>query len=117
VLDFVIDFAYSPFALNQGQKQVFALTVELFAEQESRVYSVSEITRAIKTTLEDSLPTVWIEGEISNFTHHSSGHMYFFSKRRRCANQLCDVAKPHRHFAVCPAGRDENTGTWQYSGL
>ncbi len=80
MLDFVIDFAYSPFALNQGQKQVFALTVELFAEQESRVYSVSEITRAIKTTLEDSLPTVWIEGEISNFIHHSSGHMYFSLK-------------------------------------
>ncbi|MDO8526033.1 MAG: exodeoxyribonuclease VII large subunit [Candidatus Omnitrophota bacterium] len=27
--------------------------------------------------LEDSFPAVWIEGEISNFVLHSSGHMYF----------------------------------------
>jgi len=27
--------------------------------------------------LEDSFPGVWVEGEISNFVLHSSGHMYF----------------------------------------
>ena len=30
--------------------------------------------------LEDSFPAVWVEGEISNFVHHSSGHMYFTLK-------------------------------------
>ncbi|RKY67857.1 MAG: exodeoxyribonuclease VII large subunit [Candidatus Latescibacterota bacterium] len=45
-----------------------------------RPYTVSEITRRIKGLLETSLPTVWIQGEISNFTWHSSGHLYFTLK-------------------------------------
>ncbi len=44
------------------------------------VYSVSGLTKEIKTVLESSLPFVWVEGEISNFVHHSSGHMYFSLK-------------------------------------
>jgi|GEM_PF-5963930 len=35
-----------------------------------RVYHVSEITRAIKSQLEDLFPAVWVEGEISNFKAH-----------------------------------------------
>ncbi|MBH30802.1 MAG: exodeoxyribonuclease VII large subunit [Candidatus Marinimicrobia bacterium] len=42
------------------------------------VYSVSEITTEIKVLLNGAFSSVWIEGEISNFTHHfASGHMYF----------------------------------------
>ena len=48
--------------------------------EQTRVYSVSEITSVIKTLLEESLPTVWIEGEISNIKFHSSGHIYFTLK-------------------------------------
>ncbi|MBN2001341.1 exodeoxyribonuclease VII large subunit [candidate division KSB1 bacterium] len=44
------------------------------------VYSVSGLTKEIKTILESSLPFVWVEGEVSNFVHHSSGHMYFSLK-------------------------------------
>ena len=44
------------------------------------IFSVSEITREIKELLELNLPTVWVRGEISNFVHHSSGHMYFSLK-------------------------------------
>jgi len=47
---------------------------------ERRVYSVSEITREIKITLEQGFPPLWIEGEISNFKKHSSGHSYFSLK-------------------------------------
>ncbi len=43
-------------------------------------YTVSEITRLVKLTLEDSFYSVWVEGEISNFTRHSSGHIYFTLK-------------------------------------
>jgi len=42
--------------------------------------TVSQLTREIKILLENSLPVVWLEGEISNFKHHSSGHMYFSLK-------------------------------------
>ncbi len=44
---------------------------------EKRIYTVSEITKNIQVILEQAFPGVWIEGEISNFVLHSSGHMYF----------------------------------------
>lgn len=44
------------------------------------VYSVSEITREIKVLLEGDFSSLWIEGEISNFKRHSSGHLYFSLK-------------------------------------
>lgn len=48
--------------------------------QERKVYSVSEITRDIRLLLEDSFRKVWIEGEVSNFILHTSGHCYFSIK-------------------------------------
>jgi exodeoxyribonuclease VII large subunit len=45
-----------------------------------RVYSVSELTRRIKQTLEDEVGHVWVEGEISNFKVYASGHAYFSLK-------------------------------------
>ena len=45
-----------------------------------RIYTVSEVTREIRTTLEDKFPTIWVEGEISNLKKHSSGHLYFSLK-------------------------------------
>jgi exodeoxyribonuclease VII large subunit len=45
-----------------------------------RVFSVSEITRQIKLLLEDGFPALWVEGEISNYKPHHSGHMYFTLK-------------------------------------
>lgn len=44
------------------------------------VLSVSDLTRQIKYSLETQFPRVWIEGEISNFKQHSSGHLYFTLK-------------------------------------
>lgn len=45
-----------------------------------RIYTITQLTREIKSVLESSFPPVWIEGEISNFIKHSSGHMYFVLK-------------------------------------
>jgi len=47
---------------------------------EGHVYSVSEVTSRIKTLIEGRFPDVWIVGEVSNCTHHSSGHTYFTLK-------------------------------------
>lgn len=46
-------------------------------KEEKHIYTVSEVTRGIKVILEDSFPAVWVEGEVSGFKHHSSGHFYF----------------------------------------
>ena len=49
---------------------------------EARVFSIKDINRYIRMKLESDelLGDVWLRGEISNFTHHSSGHMYFTLK-------------------------------------
>ncbi len=44
--------------------------------QEPKAYSVGAITRMIKDSLEGSFPSIWVDGEISNYLHHSSGHRY-----------------------------------------
>jgi len=44
-----------------------------------KIYTVSEITSEIKDSL-DQFGIVWIQGEISNCKHHSSGHIYFSLK-------------------------------------
>jgi len=49
-------------------------------EDTTDVLSVSDVTSRIKALLESEFPLVWVEGEISNFVHHSSGHMYFTLK-------------------------------------
>jgi len=43
-----------------------------------KIYTVSQITSLIKTSLENALPgRLTITGEISGFKRHSSGHCYF----------------------------------------
>ncbi|EXX86614.1 exodeoxyribonuclease VII large subunit [Paenibacillus darwinianus] len=47
-----------------------------------RIYSIKELNRYIRMKLESDglLCDIWLRGEISNYTHHSSGHMYFTLK-------------------------------------
>ena len=42
-----------------------------------QIFSVSEITKSIKFVLESSFEKISVEGEISNFKSHGSGHWYF----------------------------------------
>lgn len=46
------------------------------------VYTVTELTKNIKNALETNpyLSSIWVKGEISNLTLHSSGHIYFSLK-------------------------------------
>jgi exodeoxyribonuclease VII large subunit len=52
----------------------------LFDETERRPLTVSELTSTIRNALEARFASVWVEGEISNFKAHSSGHWYFTIK-------------------------------------
>lgn len=47
---------------------------------ERKVLSVSELTRQVKGVLELGFTDLWLQGEISNFKHHTSGHLYFTLK-------------------------------------
>ncbi|OIQ98396.1 exodeoxyribonuclease 7 large subunit [mine drainage metagenome] len=43
-------------------------------------YSVSEVSQALKRTVEQTFEHVRVKGEISGFKRHSSGHLYFALK-------------------------------------
>ncbi len=58
------------------------LTGDLFAKT-SKVFTVAELTRAIRGTLETKFGAVWVQGEISNYKLHPSGHQYFTLKDAR----------------------------------
>ncbi|MBI2873650.1 MAG: exodeoxyribonuclease VII large subunit [Firmicutes bacterium] len=46
------------------------------------ILTIGELTKLVKRLLEDDprLSRVWVRGEISNFKHHTSGHLYFTLK-------------------------------------
>jgi len=58
------------------------LTADFF-QQTARVFTVSELTRSIRGTLETKFAAVWVQGEISNYKMHPSGHQYFTLKDQR----------------------------------
>src|SRR5437016_9998564 len=59
--------------------------VDLFGNPEPappqpRVFSVSEVTKAVRVVIESAFDEVWVEGEVSNFRQQASGHQYFTLK-------------------------------------
>jgi len=50
------------------------------AVPDDKVYTVTELTSFLKDLIEKQFPSIWIVGEISNCTAHSSGHTYFTLK-------------------------------------
>lgn len=90
-----------------------------------RPYSVSEVTQAIKQTLEMEFPPVWVVGEIASWTEHSSGHRYFTLKDQSCQlkcvmwrSQQIKGFKPEAGMEVVARGRltvYERSGQYQLS--
>jgi len=59
------------------------------------IYTVHEFTLAVKSTLTTGqFNDVWIRGEISNYTNHSSGHRYFTIKDKN-SQLACIMFKWH----------------------
>ena len=56
---------------------------------DTQVFSVSQLNREASQILQDNLPMLWVEGEISNLARPGSGHIYFSLKDQhaqvRCA--------------------------------
>jgi exodeoxyribonuclease VII large subunit len=46
----------------------------------NKVFTVSELSFAIKAEIENKFKLIYVKGEISNFKKHSSGHIYFSLK-------------------------------------
>jgi exodeoxyribonuclease VII large subunit len=45
-----------------------------------KIYTITQLTKELKELLESSFSKIWVEGEISNYLKHSSGHRYFTLK-------------------------------------
>jgi exodeoxyribonuclease VII large subunit len=58
------------------------LRTDLFP-QTAKVFTVGELTRQIRGALETKFRAVWVQGEISNYKLHPSGHQYFTLKDQR----------------------------------
>lgn len=58
----------------------FDFMKEPMASPQSKVLSVSELTRELKTLLEEAFPSVSVGGEISNLRRANSGHIYLTLK-------------------------------------
>ncbi len=54
-----------------------------FFQTATKVLTVSELTRSIRGTLETKFGAVWVQGEVSNYKLHPSGHQYFTLKDAR----------------------------------
>ncbi|WP_134698847.1 exodeoxyribonuclease VII large subunit [Ammoniphilus sp. YIM 78166] len=68
------------------------------------VFSVGEINRYLKELIEGNLELqdIWIRGEISNFTHHSRGHMYFTVKDEEAVIKAVMFAGNNRFLKFVP---------------
>ncbi|HPK41083.1 MAG TPA: exodeoxyribonuclease VII large subunit [Candidatus Cloacimonadota bacterium] len=64
---------------------------------EENIFTVTEINRHLKNVLENMVGNLLIEGEIANFTHHSSGHKYF-SLKDEYSTIKCVFFKTYNHY-------------------
>ncbi|HKE48585.1 MAG TPA: exodeoxyribonuclease VII large subunit, partial [Rhodanobacteraceae bacterium] len=60
---------------------------------EREVLTPTALNRLVRDLLEDALPLIWIEGELSNVTRAGSGHLYFTMKDTT-AQVRCAMFKP-----------------------
>ena len=81
---------------------------------EPRVWSVTQVNRAVRTLLEDTVESLWISGEVANWTRARSGHCYFTLKDEQA--QLC-CAMFKTEAASLPADPEEGTTVRAFGGL
>jgi exodeoxyribonuclease VII large subunit len=69
-----------------------------------QIFSVSDLNRCIKQVLEQDvrLQDIWVRGEISNFVHHTSGHMYFTLKDSQSRVKVVMFAGYNRFLRFLP---------------
>ncbi len=68
------------------------------------VYAVSELAETLRGLIENALPRVWVQGEISNLARPASGHWYFTLKDARA--QLRTVMFRNANLHVRPPPKD-----------
>ena len=81
---------------------------------EPRVWSVTQVNRAVRGLLEDTIESLWISGEVANWTRTRSGHCYFTLKDEQ--SQLRSVMFK-TEAETLPADPEEGTTVRAFGGL
>ena len=79
-----------------------------------RVWTVRQVNRASRLLLEETLPRLWVGGEVTNFRRQRSGHCYFTLKDE-VAQLRCVMFR--RDAARLPADPDEGMTLRVFGGL
>ena len=79
---------------------------EVLTEQSPKVWSVSQVNRAVYGLLESSVDQLWVSGEVSRWTRSRAGHCYFSLKDER-AQIRCAMFS--READQLPANPEEGT--------
>ncbi len=74
---------------------------------ERTVYTVSELNRLARRVLEEDLPAVCVEGEVSNLARPASGHIYFSLKDERAQIRCAMFRSAARGATHAPANGDQ----------
>ncbi|RKX41000.1 MAG: exodeoxyribonuclease VII large subunit [Verrucomicrobia bacterium] len=69
---------------------------------ERKIYSVAEVNRKARMVLESAMGELWVEGELSRVTIHSSGHWYFTLKDKDAAVSCAMFRNDNAHVVFKP---------------
>ena len=63
------------------------------AADDRKAFTPSQLNALARNLLEDTFPSIWVEGELGNLSRPASGHLYFTLKDER-AQVRCALFKP-----------------------
>ena len=66
------------------------------------IYTVSRLNQEARALLEGEFPRIWVEGEVSNLSRPSSGHLYFSLKDARAQIRCALFQNRALLFRDCP---------------
>lgn len=72
-----------------------------------QILSVSQLNSLARELLEEAFPLIWVEGEISNLSRPSSGHLYFTLKDERAQVRCALFRTRGRYLGFNPAEGDK----------
>lgn len=92
--------------------------LDLFPEPapdpEPRIWSVSQVNRAVRQLLEESVDALWVGGEVAGWTRARSGHCYFTLKDDRAQLRCVMWDRDARQLPMDP---EEGMQVRAYGGL
>lgn len=102
LLPFQLDRIWYDVSINYTKSELKLLLPQ--QNQRNHIPSVGELTARIKWMFEQNemLQDCWVRGEISNFTHHSRGHMYFTLKDEQSRIKSVMFAGNNRYLKFMP---------------